>query len=100
MVDRAIDKDLLLVVKKISEILKLSYSTEYRQGSDFIKFQSGKILKKSLVIISYSHNLVGVDIYLDNVSEDKIKEIEHSLTHLKQLLNKKDTHLIINKIIL
>ncbi len=89
---------LLLFVEKLYKLLNVQHNMEVKQSTFIITFYKGKIIKKDVIKISQTDKLVGVDLYLDNLDDKVVPDIEHMLTHLESLLSKKDIQLIVNKI--
>src|SRR3989344_2757731 len=91
---------LILFTDKLLKLLGCRHKIEIKTGSVVMIFYRGIIFKKELVKISQTEKLVGIDIYLDNLSESQASKISHLLSHLESLLKKRDVQLVFNKIII
>ncbi len=100
MRNSVLNSNLLVFIDKLSKLLKTGYKITKVSSSFVITFSKGFIIKKDLVKISQAESLVGIDIYLDNIKESYVPEIDHLVSHIKKLLEKKGIIVIVNKIII
>ena len=84
--------------KRVSKIIDVPHNTYLQDHSIIIDFKVGLFFKKYFAKVSQTDGLVGIDIYLENISEFKVKEIEHIIGHLKKDLKNKKIDLVFNKV--
>lgn len=96
----SVKPSLILFTDKLLKLLNCRHRIEIKNGSVVMLFYKGILFKKELVKFSQTEKLVGIDIYLDNLSGSQVSKIDHLVSHLEILLKKKDVQLVFNKIII
>jgi len=93
-----LDPALSMFLEKLHKLLRAEHSVELIGRTFLITLSKGKFIKKEVMKISQTENLVGIDIYLDNIDDKCIPDVEHMISHLENMLEKKDVQLVVNKI--
>ena len=85
MINPSLDSTVSQFCQKVSEITSIPHNIHLDDHSIIIDFKAGFIFKKSFIKVSQSEGLVGIDVYVENVKESDVKEIEHIIGHLKKI---------------
>ena len=98
MINPTLDPLVTQFCDRVSDIIGISHNTHLDDHSVIIDFKSGFLFKKYFAKVSQSDGLVGIDVYVENIKESKVKEIEHIVGHLKKDLKNKKIDLVFNKV--
>ena len=98
MINPTLDPLVSQFCSRVSEIINVPHNIHLDDHSVIIDFKVGLFFKKDFAKVSQTEGLVGIDIYLENISESKVKEIEHIIGHLKKDLKNKKIDLVFNKV--